>query len=253
MLAGAATLMRQFSAWLFVPAAAALFSSGLPPRRFAAGAAALSAGLLPLVLLTSLWGGLLPRSAAPSGLGHPPALSNLLLSLAVVGVYGVLMVPSQEIARLPRRVRRRGASIAVAAMALAAAALAAGELRGVVGDDPYSLGWLSFAGRLYPGPQGTSVLLWILVPIGAAVAATLVLTRCRAPVDRVLVFSLLGLLAATMIGPAWYQRYVDFPVLLLLSGLALTSGVELRRVDRLRWLVVVVLSAAWMVAHAKVG
>jgi hypothetical protein len=29
--------------------------------------------------------------------------------------------------------------------------------------------------------------------------------------------------------------------------------VELRTVDRLRWLVVVFVSAAWMVAYAKVG
>ncbi len=252
-LAGAATLMRQFSAWLFVPAAAALASSGLTPRRFATGAAVLCAGLLPLVLLTSVWGGLLPRGSGSGGTGLPPALSSLLLSLAVVGVYGVLMVPAKEIARLPRSLHRRGGLIAAAAVALAGVALATGALRGVVGRDPYSLGWLSFAGRLYPGPQGTSLLLWVLVPIGAAVIAILVLTRSGTTVDRVLVASLLGLLAATMIGPAWYQRYVDFPVLLLLSSLALTSEVELSTVDRLRWLVVVAVSAAWMVAIAKVG
>ena len=163
------------------------------------------------------------------------------------------MVPAKEIARLPHCLRRRGVLIATAAVALAGVALAAGALRDVVGKDPYSLGWLSFAGRLYPGPQGTSLLLWVLVPIGAAVAVILVLTRWRTTVDRVLVASLLGLLAATMVGPAWYQRYVDFPVLLLLSSLALTSEAELSTVDRLRWLVVVVLSAAWMVAIAKVG
>ncbi len=252
-LACAATLMRQFSAWLFVPAAVALAGSGLPTRRFVAGAAALCAGLLPLVLLTSLWGGLLPRGSGSGGLGHPPALSSLLLSLAVVGAYGVLLMPAKEIARLPHSLRRRGGLIAAAAMAVAGVTLAAGALRGVVGRDPYSLGWLSFAGRLYPGAQGTSLLLWVLVPIGAAVAVTLVLTRWRTTVDRVLVVSLLGLLAATMIGPAWYQRYVDFPVLLLLSSLALTSEVELSTIDRLRWLVVVVVSAAWMVALAKVG
>ena len=163
------------------------------------------------------------------------------------------MAPAKEIARLPHRLGRRGGLVATVAMALAGVALAVGELRDVVGRDPYSLGWLSFAGRSYPGAQGTSFLLWVLVPIGAAVAAALVLTRWRTTVDRVLVVSLLGLLAATMIGPAWYQRYVDFPVLLLLSSLALTSGVELSTVDRLRWLVVVIVSAAWMVAFARVG
>ena len=54
-----------------------------------------------------------------------------------------------------------------------------------------------------------------------------------------------------MIGPAWYQRYVNFPVLLLLSSLALSSEVELTTVDRLRWMVVVVLSAAWMVTTPR--
>ena len=65
-MACAATLMRQFSAWLFVPAAAALVSSGLTPRRFGAGAAVLCAGLLPLVLLTSLWGGCFRVPAGPA-------------------------------------------------------------------------------------------------------------------------------------------------------------------------------------------
>lgn len=253
VLAGAATLMRQFSAWLFVPAAAALVGSRPARPRLAAGIAALCAGLLPLVLLAALWGGLLPRGSTAGGMGYPPALSNLLLSLAVVGVYGVLLVPAKELARLPHRLGRRMGLIAVAAMASAEVALAAGALRDVVGRDPYSLGWLSFAGRHYPGPQGTSLLLWILVPTGVGVAVALVSTRLHTAVDRVLVASLLGLLAATMIGPAWYQRYVDFPALLLLSGLAVASGVELGTADRLRWLVVVAVSAAWMVALFKVG
>jgi hypothetical protein len=34
----------------------------------------------------------------------------------------------------------------------------------------------------------------------------------------------------------WYERYVDFPVLLVFAGLALVAGVTLGRIDRERWL-----------------
>jgi hypothetical protein len=50
---------------------------------------------------------------------------------------------------------------------------------------------------------------------------------------------------------SWYQRYVDFPVLLILAALAVSAEVRLRSIDRLRWVVAVVLSVGWIVAYAR--
>ena len=250
LLAAIATVMRQVAVWLFVPAAVTLLTSHPAARRLMSGAATLALGLVPLIALVLVWGGLLPTSTPPGSLEQEP-LKFLLLSLAALGVYGVLLLPVDEIKALPRKLGRRGGTLVVAAIVLALAGLAAGVLGDAAGRDPYALGWMSFAGRLYPGPRHTDLLLWGFTPAGAAVAAILAYTRLRTPVDRLLVVALAALLATTVVGAAWYQRYVDVPILLLLSCLALTAGVKLRRVDRLRWLVVVVLSLAWIVAFAK--
>ncbi len=42
----------------------------------------------------------------------------------------------------------------------------------------------------------------------------------------------------------WFERYVDFPFLLALAGLAVVAGVPIRRVDRFRWLVVGLVAVA---------
>jgi Dolichyl-phosphate-mannose-protein mannosyltransferase len=251
VLAAVATLMRQVAAWLFLPAILALLTSHLPPRKLVRALAILILGLLPLVALIIAWGGLLPREAGPpTPMPHQP-LQYLLLSLAVLGYYGVLLVPVDEVRALPGTLGRRGGFIVAAAIALALAGLAAGALSGAVGKDPYTLGWLSFAGRLYPGPRHTSLLLWAFAPLGAATAAVIGCTRIRRPIDRVLAASLAAVLLTTVVGVSWYQRYVDFPILLLLACLAVTAGVRLRRIDRVRWIVVILVSLAWIVAIAK--
>jgi hypothetical protein len=158
-----------------------------------------------------------------------------------------------QLRALPRSLGHRGGLIVGASVAIALAGLAAGALSNAVGKDPYVLGWLSFAGRLYPGPRHTSILLWAFAPVGAATAAIIGCTRRRTQVDRVLGLSLAALLLTTVVAPSWYQRYVDFPILLLLSCLAVTAGVRLRLIDRVRWIVAIMVSLAWIVAIAKVS
>jgi hypothetical protein len=43
---------------------------------------------------------------------------------------------------------------------------------------------------------------------------------------------------------------VDFPILLILAALAVTAGVRLGRVDRLRWLFAGLLGVAWLLYFA---
>ena len=252
-LAAIATVMRQVAVWLFLPATVVLLTSGLPWRKLVRDASILALGMLPLLALLVAWGGLLPRQIGPpTHMRHHP-LQYLLLSLAVLGFYGMLLVPVDQLRALPRRLGHRGGLIVGASVGLALAGLAAGALSSAVGKDPYILGWLSFAGRLYPGPRHTSLLLWVSAPLGAATAAIIGCTRLRTQVDRVLGLSVAAVLLTTVVGPSWYQRYADFPILLLLSCLAVTAGVRLRRIDRVRWIVAIMVSMAWIVAIAKVS
>ena len=249
--AAIATTMRQTAAWLFVPAVVALAAACLPVRRSLAHGLVLAAGLVPLAALVIDWGGLLPRGNRPFPSTGGAPVRNLLMSLAVVGAFGLLVMPLDEIKALPGRLGRRGGLVVGAVLALALGALAAHSLRGAIGPDPYDLGWLSLVGSYYPGPVGTSLIWWVLVPIGAALVAALLVTRTAQPVDRTLVVSLVALLATSVANLSWYQRYVDFPVLLMLVGLAVCAAVRLRSIDRVRWLLAVVLSAGWIVAYAR--
>ena len=59
-----------------------------------------------------------------------------------------------------------------------------------------------------------------------------------------LVAALAGILLSAMANPRWFERYVDFAVLLVLAGLALTAGAAPSRGDRERWLLAGVIAVA---------
>jgi len=84
--------------------------------------------------------------------------------------------------------------------------------------------------------DGASLLFWLLIPLGAAAVAGLLATRLADVRSRVLAGALVGLLLSATANRVWYERYVDFPVLLLMAGLAVAAGVALGRADRERWL-----------------
>jgi 4-amino-4-deoxy-L-arabinose transferase-like glycosyltransferase len=251
----AASTMRQVTVWLLAPALIAVFGVRIPRHRLAGVLALTVAALLPLVALVVLWGGLLPgtpdAAAASVGAEFDLRVRNLLLSLAIVGLYALLMIPWGEAVAWVRPQSRLvpvvGASLAlVAAIVL----IAAGALGSVGGDDRYGMGLVAQVSALYPGIAGASVLWWLLVPLGAAATAALTLTRWSALPDRLLVAALLGVLVSAVANPTWYQRYVDFPILLILAALAVTAGVRLGRVDRLRWLFAGLLGVAWLLYFA---
>ncbi len=124
----AATTMRQITLWLLAPGLVALLSVSVSRRRRIACLCLLVLGVAPVVALLLYWGGPLPSGAAaatPLAVGH--RMRNLLLSLGVVGWYGVLLIPVAELAGWWRRVREHPAWLAVIALpAVAAAALARG-------------------------------------------------------------------------------------------------------------------------------
>ena len=174
----------------------------------------------------------------PFALGY--RLRNLLLTLGVAGVYALLLLPAAELrawwARA-RRDRRWVESLAIPAI-VALALVAVGAL-GVITS------FLTLVSRLpLPVVAGSSVLWWVLVPLGAAAIAGLLLTRLSDVRSRVLMAALTGLLLSTLANPRWFQRYVDFPILLVFAGLAVVAGVTLCRTDRERWLLTGLISVA---------
>jgi len=242
--AAAATLMRQVAVWLFLPALVALFSVRVPPRARAWGAALIMLGVAPVTALLMSWGGLLPSGIAQADLGVY-RLRDVCLSLAVVGLWGLLLTPAEDIQALPGRLRRRGAMAVAAAVALGLIAMAAGVMTSLQGGDPYGIGLVGRIGEAWSRVGGTSLVWWILVPLGAAAVVALVVTRWRRLPDRILVVALAALVLSGAANTTWYQRYMDFAVLLLLGGLVASGRARVRRVDSLRWVGVVVISLLW--------
>jgi 4-amino-4-deoxy-L-arabinose transferase-like glycosyltransferase len=237
----AATLMRQVTLWLLAPGLVALLSVPVPRRRRLTGLGLLVLGIVPLVALLLYWGGPLPPgAAAATSLAVVHRTRNLLLSLGVVGTYGVLMLPAAELAGWWRRAHDHPAWLATLALPAVATA---GLLAAGVFDSVSS--FLALISRVNcPQLAGVSLLWWVLVPLGAAVTAALVVTRLSDVRSRLLVSALLGLLLSAMANQRWFERYVDFPILLAFAGLAVVAGVPLGRADRLRWLVAGLIAIA---------
>ena len=248
--AAVATLMRQTSVWLFLPGLMAPFCVPLSARDRARAAALVVAGLVPLAALLVSWGGLLPSGAVQAGSGMF-RLRDVCLSLAVVGLWGLLLVPADEARALSAKLGSTGLVAVVGATVLGLLAMAGGAMASLRGGDPYGIGLLGRVGQAWWRVLGTSLVWWIFVPLGAATLAALVVTRWRRPADRVLIVALVAIVLSTAASTTWYERYVDFAVLFLLGGLVASGGSRVRPVDVLRWSGVVAISLLWTVMVAR--
>jgi 4-amino-4-deoxy-L-arabinose transferase-like glycosyltransferase len=249
--AAAASLMRQVAVWLFLPAVVALVSVRCPPRRRALAFGCGVAGLAPLVALLAYWGGALPSGGVQDG-GGPVRLENVFLTVAVIGLWSVLLVPSDTVRDGWRGLRGAALAAVLAAAALGFVAVGLGVMGSVRREDPYGIGMFGRLLGAWPAVAGSSVVWWVLVPLGLAALAALLVTRVGRPVDRILVVSLVAVVLSAAANTTWFQRYVDFAVLLLLLGLVASGGRRARREDVLRWGVVLVVSAAWATTMALV-
>ena len=242
LFAATATTMRQVSVWLFLPGMLAVLSAPLPTRRRLAHLGILALGLTPLVAVLAYWGGPLPPGTGAITFDAVARLRNILLSLAVTGVYAGLLLPAAELRATRLRLGRGGVVTVVSAAAVGLIALVILSLPGAA---TLGMGLLARSSVWYPAIEGTSVLWWVLVPLGAAIVAYLLYAHTSRPTDRVLVTALIAVLLSAALSATWYQRYVDFPILLILAALAASAHVEFHFLDRLRWLIVVALSLAW--------
>jgi Dolichyl-phosphate-mannose-protein mannosyltransferase len=241
---GAAVLTRQSFLWL-VPVAA--FFLVLPPlrvERVAAGGALLALALVPLAALVVEWNGLVPPGADPAscglctdrpGVGRDElTLRTVGFSVALLGMYAALVLGPSLRRRLRRmrspvvraagtvlsaaRVRRRVPAGPVAGAAAAGVALVLLEPLEYMPARPGVQGDAGYLWRLsdeLPTLLGSSLLFWLLVPLGA-VAGTLLVRRAGwTSLSSVYLGAfLLGTLPVNLV----YQKYFD-PFMLLAVAL----------------------------------
>jgi Dolichyl-phosphate-mannose-protein mannosyltransferase len=241
---GAAVLTRQSFLWLVAVAAFFLVVPPVRVGRAAAGGALLAVALVPLAALVIEWNGLVPPSADPAscglctdrpGVGRDElTLRTVGFSIALLGMYAALVLGPSLWRRL-RRLRTPAARAAQAALsaarvlprvptALMAGAAAGGVVLLLISPleyRPARPGVQGDAGYLWrlsddiPAVLDSSLLFWLLVPLGA-VAGTLLVRRAGwASLPSVYLGAfLVGTLPVNLV----YQKYFD-PFMLLAVAL----------------------------------
>jgi hypothetical protein len=240
----AALLTRQAFIWLVPAAAVFLLRVDLRTLgRLLAGAAMLALSLVPLGLLALEWNGLVPPSADPASCGlcddrqglarEALTLRTVGFTVALAGAYGALVFGAGLVRRL-RRVRssifaRAYVGISGRADALRrgiAIAAGGGVLLLVVSPLLYKpitpqqagdAGYLWQLSDRFPELFGSSLLFWLLVPLGCVVLYLLV---ARAGVWSLPAVYLACFLLAALPVRLVYQKYFDPFVLLALALLA---------------------------------
>jgi hypothetical protein len=241
---GAAVLTRQSSLWLVPVAAFFLLWPRFEVGRAAAGGAMLGVALVPLAALVIEWNGLVPPSADPASCGlctdrpgvgpDKLTLRTVGFSVALLGMYAALVLGPAHWRRLQRLrsplVRAAGRALAAvrlrprvpAGLLPGAAAVGVGLLLvspleymparpGVQGD----AGYLWRLSDEVPTVLGSSLLFWLLVPLGAVAGALLVR---RAGWDSLPSVYLGAFLLGTLPVNLVYQKYFD-PFMLLAVAL----------------------------------
>jgi hypothetical protein len=249
-----AVLTRQSFLWLVPLAAFFLVMPPLRVGRIAAGGALLALALVPFAALVVEWNGLVPPSADPASCGlctDRPGVGRDALTLrtvgftvALLGVYGALVFG-------PSLWRRRAARLAAGPGLAAAAGIALIlvsplEYKPVQGHSPGDAGWLWRVSDLLPTVLGSSLLFWLLVPLGAA--AALLLVRRAGPVALASVYLGAFLLAVLPVNLV-YQKYFD-PFMLLAAALFALPPDLREREDYAGIAVICVASVAYALSFA---
>jgi 4-amino-4-deoxy-L-arabinose transferase-like glycosyltransferase len=221
---GAAVLTRQSLLWLALVAAGVLVLAPVPGRRRLAGAATALLALAPFAALVAVWGGLVPPGSDPASCGlcnSRPGVSGggltlraLGFTVALAGLYaGVVYVP--VVLRRGREWRPRPAWLA-GALAAAVVLLVVSPLsyRPIVRPRAGDAGYLWKVSDHLPLVGSSSLLFWVLVPLGCL--ALYLLVR-RAGALSVPALFVAGFLISALPVRLVYQKYFDPFVLLALA------------------------------------
>ena len=251
-----AVLTRQSFLWL-VPVAA--FFLVMPPvrvGRIAAGGALLALALVPFAALVVEWNGLVPPSADPAscglcidrpGVGRDAfTLRTVGFTVALLGVYGALVFgPSLWRRRAARRPAVRELAVAAAA-GIALILVSPLEYKPVQGNSPGDAGYLWRVSDLFPTVLGSSLLFWLVVPLGAV--AALLLVRRAGLVALASVYLGAFLLAVLPVNLV-YQKYFDPFMLLAVALFALPADLR-EREDYAGIALICVASVAYALSFA---
>jgi hypothetical protein len=210
-----AVLTRQSFLWLALVAAYVLLRTPLRLGERAAAAGVAVVALAPMAALVAVWGGLVPPGSDPATCGlctDRPGVGRDALTLRTIGFTVAVLAVYAAAVHGPRLLRQRrlvpdlgalGVGIACALVLLAVSPLL--YKPGVPGE-PGDAGWLWQASDHLPALAGSSLLFWLLVPIGAV---ALVLLVRRSGLDSLpAVYTGSFLIAALPVGLV-YQKYFD--------------------------------------------
>jgi hypothetical protein len=199
-----------------------------------AGGAALALSLVPLTALVIEWNGLVPPSADPASCGlctDRPGVGRDALTLrtvgftvALLGLYaGVVLGPS--LARQARPLVRPPVLLAAAAVGVVLLLVSPLEYMPVQPDSPGDAGYLWRVSDWFPTVLGSSLVFWLLVPLGAV--AGLVVAR-RAGATSLPSVYLGAFLVATLPVNLVYQKYFDPFMLLAVALFAIPADFRTR-------------------------
>src|SRR5215211_3755719 len=227
----AAVRTRQSCVWLAPFAAWFLLRSPAPAGRLVAGAGLLALALAPLAALVVEWGGLVPPTADPASCGlctDRPGVGRDALTLRTVGFTVALVGAYAAVIFAPSLLRRArslrivpGRTVATVAPAAAAAivllAISPLAYEPIVPGQAGDAGYLWKISDHLPVVAGSSLLFWLLVPLGCV--AILLLLR-RAGIESLPAVYLAAFLIAALPVRLVYQKYFDPFALLAVALLA---------------------------------
>jgi 4-amino-4-deoxy-L-arabinose transferase-like glycosyltransferase len=220
----AAVLTRQSLLWLALVAAAVLVLGPAPGRRRLAAAAVALVALAPFFALVAVWGGLVPPGSDPASCGlcnSRPGVSGGGLTLRALGftvaLFGLYAAAAYApvVLRRARDWRPRPGWLA-GALAGGVALLLVSPLayRPIVRPRAGDAGYLWKASDHLPLLGSSSLLFWVLVPLGCL--ALVLLVRRAGALSLPALFGgafLLSVLPVRLV----YQKYFDPFALLLLA------------------------------------
>jgi hypothetical protein len=252
----AALLTRQAFVWL-VPVAAVflvrreLLGAGRSPAQLAAAPSLLALSLLPLGLLALEWNGLVPPSADPASCGlcddrqglarEALTLRTVGFTAALLGAYGALIFGPGLLRRLralrssflarawvgltgkARELRLR--LVVAAAVGVGLLAISPLLYKPITPAQAGDAGYLWRLSDRLPELFGSSLLFWVLVPLGCVVVYLLV---ARAGIWSLPAVYLACFLLASLPVRLAYQKYFDPFALLALALLAHPSDLRTR-------------------------
>jgi 4-amino-4-deoxy-L-arabinose transferase-like glycosyltransferase len=229
---GAAVLTRQSLLWLVLVAAAMLVLAPVPWERRVAGAALAALALIPFAALVATWDGLVPPGSDPASCGLCNSRAGVSgggltlravgFTVALAGLYAAVVWGPGLLRRLPRP--RPGPIVIAGAAAVCLLAISPLVYRPIVKPRAGDAGYLWKASDHLPVVASSSLLFWLLVPLGCL---ALYLLGRRAGARSLPVLVLVAFLISALPVRLVYQKYFD-PFALLILAL-LVRPPDLRR------------------------